>query len=302
MSAGPTILVIGRSGQLATALACTGNATIVTAGRPGFDFAAPDAPSWLLDQIRPAAVINAAAYTSVDRAESRPEPAFALNHRAPAALAQACARNRLPLIHVSTDCVFDGAKPGAYLETDEARPLNVYGRSKRAGEEAVLNALPSALVVRTSWIFGHTGENFVVRVLGWARRRSALTIVGDQRGRPTYAPALAAALLTLAQRMAARDPSTPAGLLHLAGASLLSRAEQAQMVLDASAARGGPWASVTPIPTSRHPTPARRPLNAALDCSLAARHGSVLGPFGPDLQATLDRLIGPADAAVRQTA
>lgn len=293
----PTILVLGRSGQLACALAERGCGSVVAAGRPDFDLALPDAPLRILDMIRPAAVINAAAYTAVDRAESEPELAFVVNRDGPAALAKACARADLPLIHISTDCVFDGAKDGAYSETDISRPLNVYGASKRAGERAVLEALPSALVVRTSWVFGPRGESFVTRLLGWAQGRESLTIVGDQRGKPTYAPGLADALLALVPGMIGR--TLAGGLLHLAGETVLSRAEQAQLVLDAACRRGGPWAKVIPIPSSAHPTAAPRPLNAVLDCTLAARLGIALGPFGDDVEATLDRLIGPVSPTQR---
>lgn len=294
----PTILVLGRSGQLAGALAERGRGAVVAAGRPEFDLTRPDAPARLLDMVRPAAVINAAAYTAVDRAESEPELAFALNRDGPAALAKACARAGLPLIHISTDCVFDGAKAGAYREADISRPLNIYGASKRAGERAVLEALPSALVVRTSWVFGPRGESFVTRLLGWAQGRETLTVAGDQRGKPTYAPALADALLALAPRLIGR--TLPGGLLHLAGETVLSRAEQAQLILDAARRRGGPWARVIPVPSSAHATAAARPCNAVLDCTLAARLGIALGAFADDVEATLDRLIGPAATHLAQ--
>lgn len=294
------ILVLGRSGLLATALAERGRGSVVTAGRPDFDLAASDGPARMLNRIRPAAVINAAAYTAVDRAESEPELAFTLNRDGPAALAKACARSGVPLIHVSTDCVFDGTKDGAYREADTPRPLNIYGASKRAGERAVLEAMPSALVVRTSWTFGPQGESFVTRLLGWARGRDSLTIVGDQRGKPTYAPALAEALLIFAHGMIAG--SATCGLIHLAGETALSRAEQAQIILDLARERGGPWARVTPIPTSAHPTAARRPLNAVLDCTLAASWGIALGPFRHDVEIALDCLLGSAVGARRHIA
>lgn len=287
----PVILVLGRAGQLASALADRGGAAVVAAGRPDFDLTDLDAAARLLDRIRPAAIINAAAYTAVDRAENEPDLAFALNRDGPAALARACARARLPLIHVSTDNVFDGTLDRAYRESDVPRPINVYGASKHAGECAVLDALPSALVVRTSWIFGGRSESFVSRLLGWAEGRDQLTIVGDQWGRPTYAPALAEALLTLAQRLI--DGSVSGGLMHLAGGSVHSRAEQARMILDAASRRGRPATTVIPIASRDHPTAAERPLNAVLDCSLASREGIVLGPFRGDLEATLDRLLGP---------
>lgn len=293
----PRILVLGKSGQLARALAERGQGTVASFGRPDFDLTVPGASQRLLEAFCPPAVINAAAYTAVDRAESEPELAFALNRDGPAALAKACARAGVPLIHISTDCVFDGAKEGAYHEADTPRPLNVYGASKRAGERAVLEAMPSALVVRTSWTFGPQGESFVTRLLAWAQQRDSLTMVGDQRGKPTYAPALAEALLSLAHGIIAGHAT--GGLMHIAGETALSRAEQAQIILDLARDRGGPWARVMPIPSSAHPTAARRPLNAVLDCTRAARQGIALGPFHHDIETTLDRLLGPAGSARR---
>jgi len=296
----PVILVLGHSGQLARALADRGGGDIVTAGRPDFDLTHPDASERLLDRLRPAAVINAAAYTAVDRAESERELAFALNRDAPAALARACARAGLPLIHVSTDSVFDGTLDRAYREDDAPRPINAYGASKHAGECAVLDALPAALVVRTSWIFGAEGESFVSRLLGWAQEADQLTIVGDQWGRPTYAPALAEALLTLAGRL--RDGAASGGLIHLAGGSILSRAEQARLILCAASRRGRRATRIIPIPSSVHLSAAKRPLNAVLDCSLAGGRGLALGPFHDDLEATLDRLLGLVEPSLRPTA
>ena len=294
----PSILVLGKSGQLASALADQGSGNVVSIGRPDFDLAVPDASQRLLEAFRPAAVINAAAYTAVDRAESEPELAFALNRDGPATLAKACSRAGVPLIHVSTDCVFDGTKDGAYHEADIPRPINIYGASKRAGERAVLDAMPSALVVRTSWTFGPHGESFVTRLLALAQGRDSLTIVGDQHGKPTYAPALAEALLIFAHGMI--GGSETGGLMHLAGETALSRAEQAQIILDLARKRGGSWAKVTPIPSSAHPTAARRPLNAVLDCSLAAKRGIALGPFRRDIDIVLDRLLGPTASTQHQ--
>jgi dTDP-4-dehydrorhamnose reductase len=295
-----TVLVLGRSGQLASALADRGGETVITAGRPDFDLTEPGGSERLLDRLRPAAVINAAAYTAVDRAESEPELAFALNRDGPAVLARVCAGAGLPLIHVSTDSVFDGALDRAYREDDVPRPISTYGASKRAGECAVLDALPSALVVRTSWIFGARGESFVSRLLGWAEGHDQLTIVGDQRGRPTYAPDLAEALLALAHRLL--DGTVSGGLMHLAGSSVLSRAEQAQLILDAASRRGRRATAVVPIPSSAHPTAARRPLNAILDCGFAAGQGIALGPFAEGLEATLDKLLGPIERDRRRIA
>jgi dTDP-4-dehydrorhamnose reductase len=294
--AGP-ILIVGQSGQLATdllAVAGREGHDALSLGRPRLDLTDTSAPARILDRVEPRVVINAAAYTQVDRAESEADLAYTVNRDGPARLASACARAGVPLIHISTDQVFNGQKSGGYLETDAPDPLCVYGASKLAGERAVLLAMPEALILRVSWVFGPSGDNFVTKVLGWARARPKLSIVADQIGRPTYSPALANMLLMLAMQMAEAKAGTPSGLLHLAGGTVLSRAQQAQMILAASRARGGAFAEVEPVPTSAFPTPATRPLNAELDCTLAStRYGLRLNPFADDLDATLDDLIGP---------
>lgn len=289
------VLVVGRSGQLATDLAALkAGAPTVAWGRPDLDLRDDTSIARAIAQVRPCAVVNAAAYTAVDRAESEPEAAYALNRDAPAALARACRAAGLPLVHVSTDQVFDGTKTSGYVESDPPNPLCVYGASKLAGEEAVLAAHPDALVVRASWVFGPSGNNFVARVLEWARTRPVLQVVNDQSGRPTYSPGLGAALLELAAQMITRTGAErPSGLLHLAGADLMARDAQARAVMAASAARGGPTAAIEPVPTSVFPTPAIRPANADLDCSRAQRlYGVALGRFAPDLDATLDVILG----------
>ncbi len=286
------ILVVGRQGQLATDLVEAGGGDVVALGRPDLDVTDPDSVARALDRAAPRAVVNASAYTNVDRAESEPELAFALNERGPANLARACARAGIPLVHVSTDQVFDGTKEGGYREEDAPNPLCLYGRSKLAGERAVAEAHALHLNVRVSWVFGPSADNFVKKVLAWASARDEISIVSDQRGRPTYAPDLARALLALADRM--RD-DPPAGLLHLAGATVMTRDAQARAILEGSRARGGPAARVKPVLTRDFPTPATRPLNAELDVGLAAgRHGLRLGAFADDLARTLDRVLGPA--------
>jgi dTDP-4-dehydrorhamnose reductase len=296
------ILVCGRRGQVATDLmeaAGVLGLPVVALGRPDLDVTDPDGIARALDRVEPAAVINAAAYTAVDKAESEPDAAFALNRDGPARLARACASRRLPLIHLSTDQVFDGRKEGGFGEDDPPNPLCVYGASKLAGERAVAEADGNHLVVRVSWLFGPSGDNFVTKVLGWAQGRDSLSIVSDQRGRPTYSPGLSRALLDLAGRMTTAGVDGPAacerprGLLHLSGGSVLTRFEQAELILAGSAARGGPTARVEPVLTADFPVPAARPLNAELDLSRARdRYGIELGRFETDLDATLDRLLG----------
>lgn len=290
------ILIVGRAGQLAIDLVGEARArglAVVARGRPDLDLLDADAPARAIEAIAPIAVINAAAYTAVDKAESEPDLAFALNRDAPARLARACARAGLPLIHLSTDQVFDGTKSGAHTEDDRPNPLSVYGCSKLAGEEAVAAGLAGHLIARVSWLYGPSGDNFVTKLLAFAGEREVIRIVADQRGRPTYAPALAAALLDLAGRMAGGRDDPPRGLLHLAGAPVMTRYDQALAVMRASTARGGPVARVEPVLTRDFPTPARRPLNAELDCSLARMHyGLDLGDFAGGLAATLDALLG----------
>jgi dTDP-4-dehydrorhamnose reductase len=295
------LLVVGRQGQLATDLreaATRLGIPLAALGRPELDVTDADSVVRAIDETGPCAVINTAAYTNVDRAESEPDLAFALNRDGPAHLARACARSRIPLVHVSTDQVFDGEREGGHREDDDPRPLCIYGQSKLAGERAVAEIHDDHLIARVSWVFGPSGDNFVKKVLAWADARDTLRIVSDQRGRPTYAPALAEALIALARRMAESGANRPRGLLHLAGASVMTRYEQAVAIIEGSRVRGGPVARVEPVPTREFPTPAVRPLNAELDVRRAAeRYGIRLGPFAPDLAATLDRIIGAAEDA-----
>ena len=182
--------------------------------------------------------------------------------------------------------------------TAPVAPLSNYGATKLEGERRVMGAGDGNLVARVSWVFGPSGDNFVKKLLDWARARSELTIVADQRGRPTYSPALAAALLQLADRMVAGGSAAPRGVLHLAGADAMTRDEQARRVMVASRARGGPYATIEPVPTSAFPTPATRALNAVLDVERArTQYGIALGGFDRDLDETLDRIIGPVVGA-----
>ncbi len=289
------LLIIGRQGQLAQGLkraAITRGLAHLALGRPELDLTSHASVEAALVAYRPELVINAGAYTAVDKAESESDAAFALNRDGPAFLAQACAARGIALVHVSTDQVFDGMKAGGYAETDAPNPICLYGRSKLEGEVAVLAACPRALVARVSWVFGPNGDNFVTKVLSWAKTRPELTIVSDQIGRPTYAPALAEALIDLGVKMVANGDGAPRGLLHLAGDDVMTRADQARGILEASRQRGGPFAQVRDILTRDFPTLATRPLNAVLEIGLArSRHGISIGGFDAALDATLDRLL-----------
>lgn len=221
------------------------------------------------------AVINAAAYTAVDRAEQEPESAFAVNRDGPAHLAVACARLGIPLLHISTDYVFDGTKTGPYTEDDPAAPLGVYGQSKWEGDEAVRRLLPRHLILRVSWVFGVEGHNFVKTILRLAREREELRVVADQRGCPTYAGDIADVLLELAGRIGQIDADNAWGVYHYCGEPPTTWHGFASAIVErARLDEKLKVRTVTPITTADYPTPAARPANSVLDCArLTARFG-----------------------------
>ena len=261
------ILVFGRNGQVARELATLAERTgraMVFAGRETLDLADFNAIEGLIAKVGPSAVINAAAYTAVDKAESEPDAAYALNRDAVDAMARACAARDLPFVHFSTDYVFAGDLDRPYVETDPTGPTGVYGASKLAGEQAVAAAGGAAIVLRTSWVYSVHGGNFVKTMLRLAADRDELGVVGDQHGRPTWARDCAEAAV-LAIDALASDPGR-AGVYHLSGAGEATWAEFATAVFEIAAQRGGPTARVRPIATSDYPAPARRPANSRLDC------------------------------------
>ena len=223
------------------------------------------------------ALINAAAFTNVERAEGDPETAFAVNRTGARLLAAAAARAGLPFVHVSTDFVFDGTKDGAYAEDDEPNPLSVYGVSKLAGERVVLSANPTALIVRTAWVFGPYGSNFPTKILERASGSIAITVVNDEVGSPTYTLDLAAGILDLAAAGAR-------GTYHLAGSGSCTRDEMAREILRLA---GLERVKVVPVPAATFPSKAPRPANSVLDCSKAAALGAVM----PDWRDALARFV-----------
>lgn len=268
-----TILVLGRSGQTARELAKLGapeGSELVFAGRERFDLLTASDPAALIEALEPAAVINAAAYTAVDKAESEPELAFRLNRDVPAALARACASAGVPLVHFSTDYVFDGSKPEPYVEADPVRPLGVYGRSKAEGEEAVMAAGGPAAVLRTSWVFSAFGSNFLKTMLRLAQSREEIGVVADQFGRPTWAEDCARGALRAVQGLLEGEIKG-AELFHLAGGGDASWADFAEAVFVEAAARGWPSAKIRRITTAEYPTTVRRPANSRLDCTRIVR-------------------------------
>jgi dTDP-4-dehydrorhamnose reductase len=282
-----TILVTGGAGQLATALAAAGDERVRRVGRLGFDFDRPESVAAAFRAASPSVVVNAAAYTAVDAAETDAEAAFRANRDGPALLARLCAASGARLIHVSTDYVFDGLKGAPYDESDPTSPQGVYGASKLAGEEAVLAECPSAVVLRTSWVYSPTGKNFVRTMLAAARRTNRLRVVADQRGCPTTAADLADAILAVAERLDDR-----AGVFHAAGTGWTTWHGLARATFEEAARHGLTPPEGEAITTADWPTPARRPPDSRLDCGrLAATFGVRLPHWRDSLRATVDAIF-----------
>ncbi len=286
-----TILVTGAEGQVGLALRDLRNGrAMYFCDRAALDITDAAAVMALMDQLHPAVVINAAAYTAVDKAESEAEQAMAVNAAGPGHLARACARHGAALLHVSTDYVFDGSGTRPWREADPVAPLSVYGASKAAGEAAVRDALPRHIILRTAWVVSPYRSNFVKTMLRLAAERDELRVVDDQIGGPTIAADIAAALLALADRVvAAADlPVEAYGTFHYAGQPHVSWFGFAQAILAASAAYGGRQPRLLPITTAEYPTPARRPANSRLDGTrLLQQHGIAAPDWRPALQQLL---------------
>lgn len=263
---GGSILVIGRTGQLAQHLQeLLPQATFWS--RSDADLAQPALLEERIAAMGTTAIVNAAAYTAVDRAESEPDLAWRINAEAPASMARAAAARNIPLIHVSTDYVFDGLSEREYRPTDPVAPLNVYGATKLAGEIAVRSLAKQHWILRTSWVFSEHGTNFVKTMLRLGRERDALNIVNDQRGRPTYAGDLARAIAALVKELDSN--LVPAGTYHAVGGPALSWFEFAQEIFVRARALGilSKVPSVSAIPSSQYPTPAARPSNSVMEPS-----------------------------------
>lgn len=285
------LVVGGLDGQVARALAALAapDFRVEVRGPPGTDLTVERTLSEAVSVARPDVVICSGALTAVDLAETQEDLAFAVNGTGPGALARICARRGVPMIHLSTDYVFDGAKPSPYLEEDPACPVNVYGRSKLAGEQAVLAASGRAVVVRLTWVHDALGRNFVRTMLRLAGVRERIGVVNDQFGRPTYAPHVARGLKSIAARLA-EDDAAPVGVFHMTNQGpFISWCDFAEAVFAGARARGGPTALVDPIATSSYPTPAERPANSMLDCTkIRAAYGVELPDWREGLAQSLD--------------
>jgi dTDP-4-dehydrorhamnose reductase len=291
------ILLFGAGGQLGqelVALAAARREALTGLSSAQADIADREAVAQAMAAARPSLVVNAAAYTHVDRAECEPDRAWRSNAEGATVLAQACREAALPLVHLSTDYVFDGTKAGAYVETDPVRPLGVYGRTKAEGEDGVREQQPEHLILRTSWVYGPYGRNILKTVVRLAAEEDELRFVGDQRGCPTATADLAEAILRIAPRLERREPLW--GTYHLAGTGATTWHGFARHVVAAQAAATGRHPTVHAISTAERPTAAARPVNSELDSGLFARtFGFRAAPWREGVERAVRRL--PATAA-----
>lgn len=291
------IAVTGGPGQLVLSMQERGPALgheVIAVGPPELDLAVPDVDAIhaALATARPAAIVNAAAHTAVDRAESERDLAFAINADGAGAVARAAARLGVPVVHISTDYVFAGDKPEPYVESDPTGPTGVYGVSKLAGEQAVLGSGADAAVLRTAWVYSPFGANFAKTMLRLATTRDEVGVVADQIGCPTSALDLAEAAIAVAANLSAGKDPARRGVFHCTGSGEGSWADFAEAIFAASAAAGGPSARVKRITTADYPTPARRPANSRLDCrKLAAAHGVRLPDWRESTKVVVARLV-----------
>ena len=265
------ILVSGANGQVGWELNRQGEQTgheVVALTRQALDISDPDAVDRAIAEFAPDAVINAAAYTAVDRAEDEPGLAFAINRDGPANLAAACQQAGIPLLHISTDYVFDGTRPEPYTELVNTSPLGVYGHSKWEGEEAVRDQLPRHIILRTAWVFGIHGNNFVRTILRVAAEREQLTVVADQQGAPTSARSIAACLLRICSLIELNAGDISWGTYHFSGTPYTSWHGFASEIVERGYELGllPRPVRVLPISTAEFPTKAERPANSRLIC------------------------------------
>lgn len=279
MSAPLRILISGQHGQVSHALQqrLQNMGKLIVLGRDQLDLSQPESIRPVVRDIKPDLIINAAAHTAVDQAESEPDLAFAINATSPGVFAEEAVTLGIPLIHYSTDYVFDGSKQGAWTESDAPNPLGVYGSSKLAGERAIAAAGGQHLILRTSWVYSLTGRNFLLTMQRLLQEREKLSIVADQIGAPTWASTIAASTGALIERW--RDGAPGAwGVYHLTASGETSWFGFAEAIGQQLINSGKPCATLEPIASSAYPTPAARPLNSRLDCSLLQREWGVSQP------------------------
>ena len=280
-------LVFGKTGQVASELQRSGD--VLALGRDQADLSDPVACVQAIRDLAPQAVINAAAYTAVDNAEGDEELATIINGDAPTAIAKACAELQIPLVHISTDYVFEGSGGEPWKPSDATAPQNAYGRSKLAGEAGILGSAATHVILRTSWVISAHGANFIKTMLHLSEARDTLSVVADQIGGPTPARDIAGACLMIAQHL--QDDPSKSGTYHYSGAPNISWAEFASEIF-AQASRS---VTIIPITTAQYPTPAKRPLNSRMDCRLTY---STFGIEQPDWRLGLKEILKELEVTV----
>ena len=297
---GNTILVTGGSGQVGSAAvrAMAGVGEVIAPGRDRLDLASAGSIRTIMREVRPRWVVNAAAHTAVDKAESEPELAFALNAEAPRVFGEEAQKIGAAVIHFSTDYVFDGSGVRPWIETDPTGPLNVYGKTKLAGEQALAATGAAHFIFRTSWVYGATGKNFLLSILRMAREREVLRIVGDQHGAPTWSEDLARLSAHVIGRIDAGDAAGLSGVYHAGGSGETTWFGFASAAVEALQRREpqAKLARMEAISTAEYPTPARRPTNSRLDCSKLER---VFGWRMMDWRESLERVMDEVTAAAK---
>lgn len=293
------LLVLGAQGQIGTELVRRGTEAgfdVTALGRRELDIGDERAVARAISESAPAAIINAAAYTAVDKAESEPEAAQSINGGAPGHIARVAAELGIPLLHISTDYVFDGRGTRPYLEDDPIFPQGVYGASKAAGEDAIRQTAARHIILRTSWVFGVHGHNFLKTMLRLAGERDELAIVNDQKGSPTSADDIAQVLIGITERaLTTPDNDFPWGTYHFSNQGETTWCGFARAIVEGAARRGGQSIPVRGISTADYPTPAQRPAYSVLDCSkIRDAFNIVPRPWQHALEDVLDALAGPA--------
>ena len=295
------IMVTGAHGQVGWELSKRGKRKgfdILGLDRATLDITDQSVVKRRVEKSEAVLVVNGAAYTAVDQAESEPELAFAANRDGPANLASACAEAGIPLIHLSTDFVFDGEKKGPYLESDQVSPLNVYGKSKAAGETAVRERLAEHIILRTSWVYSERGGNFVKSMIRLGRERDVIRVVADQYGCPTYAADLADTILIIAVQI--QDNREIAwGTYHYCGKGVASWHGLALETLSlAKQYTSLKVKTIEAIGTADYPTPAKRPLNSVLDCSLMEKTFDIhQKPWQQSLAQMIERMFSVEESS-----
>lgn len=289
------IAVTGKQGQVVSALLERGPSfgiEIVAVGRPELDLADSASIRAVMSDVKPDAIISAAAYTAVDKAESETETAFAVNAEGPAAIAEIAAELGIPVVHLSTDYVFPGDKPEPYVESDATGPVSVYGQSKLAGEKGIADANPNHAILRTAWVYSPFGANFLKTMLRLAETRDALNVVADQHGTPTSALDIADAAIAIARRLASDPDPRLRGVFHLTGSGEATWAQFAETIFEGLKEKSGKTVSVGHITTADYPTPAKRPANSRLSNEkLKHAYGIVLPDWKLSTKVVLDRLL-----------